>query len=55
MTEYLCKHCGKPKGQHLAKVYRCPIPSRYSFKQYSIDTEYKADYTKPVEAKRSIL
>ena len=54
MGEYYCKHCGKRKGQHQAKTHNCPIPSRYSFKQYSVDTEYKADYAKPLP-KRIIL
>lgn len=37
-----CKHCGKAKGDHLAKTFNCPFGRSRSFPQYRNNQTFEA-------------
>lgn len=46
---YLCLECGKRKGDHKAKIFNCPYPSRSkNFANFNETKFYTPDFESPV-------
>lgn len=47
--EYFCKTCGKPKSQHKAITFNCPVKGRGNFKGFIPDQYYEPNPNRPIK------